>query len=102
MNVTELYCGMRARIREWDDMEAEFGCDGSGDIRTDPWFVQSMKIFCGAEITIEDFNDDGDIFVSFDDTDLAYESNDYGFSISMIEPIENNNPIIESNTFDIL
>lgn len=44
------------RIREWDDMENEFGLDDDGAIKCSGSFVISMKEFCGREGTIYDFN----------------------------------------------
>lgn len=37
------------RIREWDDMENEFGLDCDGAIKCQGSFVISMKEFCGGE-----------------------------------------------------
>lgn len=45
--------GDKVLIRQWDDMVAEFGVDGDGDIYTKPMFIaQYMKEFCGTVVTI--------------------------------------------------
>ena len=39
--------GELVRIRQWDDMEKEFGVDADGDINSFVQFVTSMKPLCG-------------------------------------------------------
>lgn len=47
--------GTPVRIRSWDDMVAQYGQDGVGDInfpgRT-VWFAPSMRRLCGSELTV--------------------------------------------------
>ena len=45
--------GDKVKIRQWDDMENEFGTDAVGDIATKVYFVRDMKKYCGMEATIE-------------------------------------------------
>lgn len=40
------------RIREWDDMEDEFGVDFSGAIKCNGVFTPSMRYLCGLELQI--------------------------------------------------
>ena len=46
--------GDKVKVREWDDMIAEFGETPYGDIRCAPLidFTPKMKEFCGREVTI--------------------------------------------------
>lgn len=48
--------GDRVRIRQWDDMEREFGLDSDGDIDCRPYFTQLMRDdgLCGRTATIID------------------------------------------------
>lgn len=56
--------GDRCRIRQWDDMEAEFGLDG-GDIPCDMFFIHGMKYLCGKQFTIKQIvNPIGDCWVT--------------------------------------
>lgn len=52
--------GDRVRVRDWDDMEKEFGVDRNGDIRMPFWlFLSGMKEFCGNIYTINDMLSNG-------------------------------------------
>lgn len=76
--------GQLVQIKDWCEMEREYGLDRSGDILCNPCFVMEMKPLCGefAEITdilgasvrLKFFNFDGD-------TDWCY-------STDMIKPIK--------------
>ena len=59
--VEDFYVGQRVRIRDWDDMKAEYGVSCSGDINT-PWFyfVPEMEPLCGATATVNDIIELGD------------------------------------------
>lgn len=46
--------GDRCRIRQWDDMEAEFGLSFLGDIVCDARFTPEMKDMCGKQFTIKE------------------------------------------------
>ena len=49
----EFKVGDKVRIRQWDDMENEFGLDDDGDIKTCPnCFVKLMSCLCGKEAII--------------------------------------------------
>lgn len=76
--------GDRVRIREWEDMEEEFGLDSDGDICGSPFFVQQMKHLCGRTATVKELLDRGRVDLSFDCKDGA-ETWTYG--TYMIEPI---------------
>lgn len=44
--------GDRVRVREWDEMEKEFGLDPWGDIKCDHTFVKDMREYCGKVFTV--------------------------------------------------
>ena len=44
--------GDEVTIRQWDDMAAEFGLDGFGDINVSKTFTESMKQYCGQTLPI--------------------------------------------------
>lgn len=47
--------GDRVRVREWDEMEAEFGLDREGDIKCGGgiYFNRLMKGYCGKVLTVQ-------------------------------------------------
>lgn len=53
----EFKVGDTVRIRQWDDMEKEFGLDCEGDINCDGGFLIEMKNLCGRKCTIKDIFD---------------------------------------------
>ena len=48
----EFEVGDLCRIRSWDDMEAEFGLYGSGNIKCDFTFTTGMRHLCGMEFDV--------------------------------------------------
>ena len=53
----DFHVGDVVRIRDWDDMVAEFGIDRNGDIPCRAHFVRGMRRLCGNVFTIT--NTDG-------------------------------------------
>lgn len=49
--------GDKIRIREWDDMEKEYGLDLMGDIKASSYFVSKMRYLCGTEHVVTDIED---------------------------------------------
>jgi len=49
--------GDRVRIREWDDMESEYGLNARGSIGCRKTFVAGMKHLCGRTATISNISD---------------------------------------------
>lgn len=45
--------GDRVRVREWDDMEKEFGLTNNGNIRVNGIFLQTMSYLCGQTATVQ-------------------------------------------------
>lgn len=50
--------GDTVRVRDWDDMEKQYGLNGNGDIALFPIFNKSMKQYCGTEHKIKDVGED--------------------------------------------
>lgn len=44
--------GDKVTIRQWDDMESEFGLDEYGRINVPKRFIKSMKQYCGQTLPI--------------------------------------------------
>ena len=44
--------GDKVTIRQWDDMESEFGLNESGEIKVPKFFTESMKQYCGQTLPI--------------------------------------------------
>lgn len=44
--------GDKLRVRDWEDMEREFGLDRDGDIKCTPFFVEEMRKFCGKVVNV--------------------------------------------------
>lgn len=67
-------------IRDWEDMELEFGLNGHGSIPCDWTFVPDMRRFCGMRVTIASINGNG--VVKFIDCPRGMRG--YNFSTDMI------------------
>ena len=48
--------GDKVTIRQWDDMESEFGLNESGEIKVPKFFTESMKQYCGQTLPIVRIN----------------------------------------------
>lgn len=48
--------GDEVTIRQWDDMESEFGLDEYGGIKVPKTFTRGMKRHCGKTLTIVSIN----------------------------------------------
>lgn len=71
----------RVRVRQWEDMEKEFGLDYDGDIyinSADMYFTRKMKGYCGKVVTIMGENEDG----------LKVDESKYVFTEEMLEKVE--------------
>lgn len=69
--------GDRVRFRTWEDMEAEFGLNHSGNIDCEAVFTTSMKHLCGVEFTITD--------MTYDDKRVYGHGRNYIVTTDMIE-----------------
>jgi hypothetical protein len=72
--------GDRVRIRQWEDMEREFGKDSDGDIPCKLTFTSSMRQYCGKVFTVEAINLNHRVSTE--------EPHSYSFSTDMIEHAE--------------
>lgn len=73
------------RIREWGDMESEFGLDSDGDISCTQVFTTGMSESCGELCTV--LAKDGKyVDLAFKDPIINAEMHTYNFSTDMIEP----------------
>lgn len=75
--------GDELRIREWDDMEAEFGLKHNGSINCQYVFATSMKPMCGKNFTVKKIID-GD-FRSVEEVEIL-DGFWYSISEDMLEP----------------
>lgn len=71
--------GDKVLIRDWDDMEKEFGVDRYGDIRSKCAFVQCMKRHCNQIRTIKKITNCGN-YIMLEDSSII----DYAFSSDTI------------------
>lgn len=78
----EFKAGDRVRIRQWDDMEKEFGLNELNDIDCICCFTEEMKDFCGKVGTIKDSSYSGK--VKFFESYL--NESPWDFSTDMLEP----------------
>ena len=79
------------KIRQWDDMEEEYGLVGIGSINCECTFTNNMRSLCGSEIKInermvEDFKKCKYFFVA--------DSIAYAISTDMIESIKTTDDIV--------
>lgn len=78
------------RIREWDDLAAEFG-EKYGDIPCPFAFISDMREFCGNEYVISEVRSTTGIYHGEDVQKLFFESTDdigdYAVSGQMVEPV---------------
>lgn len=91
MRIEDVEVGKEYRIRQWDDMEREFGLSEMGSIKCKSFFVKEMKHLCGKKCIV---NDKGVEKIYIDIEDSA-ESSVWNYTADMIEPIceENKMPI---------
>ena len=78
--------GELVRIRQWDDMEKEFGLTMLGSIRCRCCFADGMKPLCGKYAEIKDLLLDGIVHLRFFNCDDSVEN--WNYSTDMIEKVE--------------
>lgn len=77
--------GELVRIRQWDDMEKEFGTDGYGSVACNYCFIYAMKPLCGKYAEIVSLDKDGRValkFFNYDDLNT-----NWAYSTDMIEKV---------------
>ncbi len=72
------YVGQKVRVRQWDDMVEQYGCEGDS-IPCNYTFVEGMIQYCGRELTIREIAGNRCWFK---------EDVNYNWSLDMIEDIE--------------
>ena len=70
----EFHVGDKCRIRQWDDMQAEFGLNSYGNINCQFTFIKDMSSLCGRPFTVRTKTPSGSYY--------AKEDTDFGWSIS--------------------
>ena len=80
----EFKVGDRVRIRQWEDLEKEFGTDSDGDIRVRANFVKGMRHLCGRTAIITEIYGQG-VKLDFDNKTGDI---DWGYTTDMIEKVE--------------
>lgn len=67
------------QIRDWQEMEEEYGLNLEGEIDCKNTFTDAMEEYCGKVFTIKNISSDGDV-------DFEGEYIPYYFSTDMIKP----------------
>lgn len=78
--------GELVRIRQWDDMEKEFGLTMLGSISCRCCFADGMKPLCGKYAEIKDLLLDGIVHLRFFNCDDSVEN--WNYSTDMIEKVD--------------
>lgn len=78
--------GELVRIRQWEDMEKEFGLTMLGSIKCRCCFADGMKPLCGKYAEIKDLLLDGIVHLRFFNCDDMVDS--WNYSIDMIEKVD--------------
>lgn len=98
MRLEDIHVGDVLRIREWDDMVAEYRKDPDGDISlisySDfcyPYFVRTMRYLCGKVFTVKSINIDNTLY-SVEGIELATDPYntvgfDWNITAEMLEPV---------------
>lgn len=82
--------GDRVRIRDWDDMEREYGTDSDGNIKVpDIIFTRCMRHLCGRYATIRSIDRQDNIIGLKNWSDDSGDTLWY-FTTEMVEPAEEN------------
>lgn len=74
--------GDRVLIRQWEDMEREFGVNTDGNIDCCFTFTNDMRRLCGREFTIRKVESNGRIYFQNDAIDLI---RNFSISADMLE-----------------
>ena len=88
--MTKYEIGDKLRIRQWEDMVAEFGFDLDGNIACRFKFTPSMRRLCGSEFTVCRIDSIGDAASYWSEEGVG---NDLAISADMLEPVPESNPL---------
>lgn len=97
MRLEDIHVGDVLRIRQWDDMEAEFGVNSCGGVDSFPFFFSNMKYLCGETFTVANISPttrDGVVRLrSVEKLEaIRYTNIEWFISSDMVEPIEYDAP----------
>ena len=89
--------GDKVRIRQWDDMEKEFGTNGYGNIKCCNVFSEEMRKLCGKKATISHIGGffSQDVYLK-DFENCRGIDTDWCYSTDMLEPVEDDTEIVVS------
>ena len=80
--------GELVRIRQWDDMEKEFGINSLGSILTQEGFLRKMEPLCGKYAEITKLDKENRVLLKFFNCEgLEYLTEFYLFDTDMIERV---------------
>ena len=74
--------GEKVRVRDWEDMENEFGLNQWGSIKCENSFTREMDYLCGGIFTVRQLIGDDERDIKF----VEHDADDYYISSDMIEP----------------
>ena len=77
--------GELVRIRQWDDMEKEFGTNSFGSVACRYFFTKRMKLLCGKYAEITKIRDDGKVELRF--FNCEKEEVCWAFHTDMVEKV---------------
>lgn len=88
MRDDEIHIGDVLQIRQWEDMEEEFGLGGEGGILLVPSFPGEMRYLCGTQFTVKNiYKDNGGIrYRSFEGGENERPFGHWYISADMLEP----------------
>jgi hypothetical protein len=94
MDATQITVGQKLRIRQWKDMQDEFGFTETGSIRTPNYsFVLGMKHLCGEDFTVASIENPYSSVLYYRSEerveDKVLEGRGYWYIVAeMLEPVE--------------
>lgn len=75
--------GDKLRIRQWDDMKAEYHRDSNGIFVDNIYFVDGMKHLCGMEFTVAKIIKRGNCYCYYSE---EHTEEKWNISAGMLEP----------------
>lgn len=85
MRLEDIHVGDILRIKDWDDMEAEFGLTRSGSIMCQCGFLPEMKYLCGKVFTVKSI--EPGYLRSVEGYEIYGLGRIWGVSSDMVEPL---------------
>ena len=90
MREEDIHIGDRLRVRQWDDMELEFGLYYTGSIKCAFSFTKDMRYLCGRPFTIRVRDVEHGNYLSEEREEFCHDAPEGRWRISadMLEPID--------------